>query len=300
MHRSFAASVLGLAVFAGAGSAQQHGSVEVDTLLVDGVQRHWRMYVPGSYDGQTPMPLVINFHGTSFTPERQARMSQLEPLADSEGFLVASPAGESLASANGRASWNAVLEPGAVDDVRFVREMIERISDQYSVDPKRIYATGYSGGARMSSRLACDLSQSIAAIGPVAGVRYPEGCRSPRAVPVMAFHGRRDPINPYELQPDSPTYWREGVESALSHWVTHNECDPSPVEEAVSATVVRISYYGCRDGAEVVFYRSDDAGHTWPGSPAAAELAQLGLGTTNSEIPATRLMWEFFQAHPMP
>jgi hypothetical protein len=56
----------------------------------------------------------------------------------------------------------------------------------------RIYAIGFSSGARMSSRLACDLSDRMAAIGPVGGLRYPEDCAPTRPVPVIAFHGKRD------------------------------------------------------------------------------------------------------------
>ena len=74
----------------------------------------------------------------------------------------------------------------------------------------------------MSSRLACELSESIAASGPVAGVRYPEDCNPTRPVPVITFHGKNDTVNHYSHQVDSPDYWRMGVEDAIGGWVKKN------------------------------------------------------------------------------
>lgn len=82
----------------------------------------------------------------------------------------------------------AELPGQSVDADRFSRELIDHISAHLSVDMSRIYATGMSGGGRMSSRLACDLSDVIAAIRPVAGIRYPEDCNPTRPVPVITFH----------------------------------------------------------------------------------------------------------------
>lgn len=90
-----------------------------------------------------------------------------------------------------------------------------------------------------------------------------------------------------------------GVEEAISGWVQNSKCAALPTEEPVSTTVSRVSYRECLGGADIVFYRSEDAGHTWPGSPFAQELEEIGLGITNSELAATILIWEFFENHPL-
>jgi polyhydroxybutyrate depolymerase len=90
-----------------------------------------------------------------------------------------------------------------------------------------------------------------------------------------------------------------GVEEALSGWISTNQCTGSPALETVSDSVIRVSHRNCQSEGDVVFYRSDDAGHTWPGSPLAGELEKFGLGKTNMEIPATKLIWEFFKMHPL-
>jgi polyhydroxybutyrate depolymerase len=299
MRSQFATCVVFAVIAGNFAIAQDHVAQSVHSISINGVDRNWRMFVPDQFDSGVALPLVLNFHGSGSTPEQQAQISVIEGLAAEEGFFVASPEGIYRSEGSGRPSWNVDLSQEGVDDVRFVQKLIVEISNQFSIDPNRIYATGFSGGGRLSSRLACDLSDQLAAIGPVAGLRYPEDCNASRPVPVITFHGKNDPVNHYEYQTDSPGYWRMGVEEAISGWIQNNNCEAIPVEELVSETVIRVSYRECQDGADVVFYRSEDGGHTWPGSPYAPTLAEMGMGVTNSEIAATDLIWEFFENHPL-
>ncbi|MBT8442868.1 MAG: feruloyl esterase [Gammaproteobacteria bacterium] len=300
MPKFAAAGVLVLGIFASTAPANDQDPDRLESLNVDGVVRQWRMYVPPSYETDTPMPLVIDLHGTGSNPHGEARLTGFEGLAAEEGFLVASPAAKYPRDEDGRLTWNVDLHSHAADDVQFIRMLISSISGRFAVDPTRIYATGMSGGARMSSRLACNLSDSIAAIGPVAGVRYPKDCKPSRPVPVIAFHGKEDGVNTYEHNADSPGYWRMGVEEAVRRWAESNQCADLPTEERIAPAVTRISYRACSQEAAIVFYRSEDAGHTWPGSPLADVLAEAGLGKTDRDIPATRLIWEFFERHALP
>jgi polyhydroxybutyrate depolymerase len=274
------------------------GLQRLDSISLDGVERTWRIFVPDQYEEGKALPLVLNFHGTGSTPDRQSRLSAFEVLASEAGFLVAAPAGKFTRTRGGRLTWNVDLRQDGVDDVLFVREMIYEISEQFSVDPNRIYATGFSGGGRMSSRLACDLADLIAAIGPVAGVRFPEDCSPSRPVPVITFHARNDMVNHYEHQSDSPGYWRMGVEDAISGWVKNNQCASTPTVKPVSKMVNLVEYRNCQGGGDVVFYRSEDGGHTWPVAPFADVLEEPGSGLRDSETTATNLIWAFFKSHP--
>ena len=143
------------------------------------------------------MPLVIDLHGSGSSPDGQAGLSQFEALAGDEGFLVATPAGMYPRPDAEIVSWNVYLDEGGVDDVLFIRKLIAQTSEQFSVDPTRIFTTGMSGGARMSSRLGCDLSDLIAAIAPVAGASAFFGASAPRfAVSLTAFVAVLAPSSP--------------------------------------------------------------------------------------------------------
>lgn len=291
--------VLLIAIFSCKIIAQDKPANQLESITVNGVERRWRIFIPPSYDQGKPIPLVLDFHGTGSSPYEEAMLTEFEQLSIVEGFLVVSPAAKYTRKNDGRLTWNVDLHEDGVDDVLFIKELLTSLKQQYMIDRTRIFATGMSGGARMSSRLACDLSKVIAAIGPVAGVRYPEDCSPSRPMPVITFHGKADNVNHYKHQADSSAYWRMGVEEALAGWVSKNQCTGAPVIEAVSDSVTRVSHQNCESKGDIVFYRSDNAGHTWPGSPLADDFEKMGLGKTNTEIPATKLIWEFFKMHPL-
>jgi polyhydroxybutyrate depolymerase len=89
---------------------------------------------------------------------------------------------------------NTPAERAGVDDVAFIRALIDRVTRQYAIDPHRVYAAGMSNGAMMTELLGCRLANGVAAIAPVAGP-MPEpleaGCRPARPVPVLEIHGTR-------------------------------------------------------------------------------------------------------------
>ena len=225
-------------------------------------------------------------------------LSEFEKLAEIENFIVVSPLALFKRKIDGPITWNVNLKKGP-DDVLFIRQLITTLKLQLSIEETQIFATGFSGGARMSSRLACDLSATIAAIGPVAGIRYPQDCKPYRGVPTITFHGENDMVNHYTLRSDSPVYWQMGVEDALAGWVKNNQCQ-SMNQTQHSLSVEFVQYKNCKNNADIDFYRSTEAGHTWPGSPMAEKLSGYGLGKTEQDLPASRLIWEFFKLHPFP
>ena len=282
--------------FNGVALAQQ--SAEYATIQVGEDLREYRIYVPHFYSPKVAIPLVFNFHGTGNSPEMQEGLSGFEKLADKEGFVVVTPLALFKNSDDEPITWNVNKKPGP-NDVQFISALLNRLHEQLHIDKKRIFATGFSGGARMSSRLGCDLSDTIAAIGPVAGIRFPSDCQPTRAMPVITFHGKKDRVNHYVHSEESPPYWVMGVEDALAGWVKNNAC-PTSREKALSDSVILVDYEACKENADVVFYRSSEAGHTWPGNPIPQKLMQFGLGKTEENLNATALIWQFFKAHPLP
>jgi polyhydroxybutyrate depolymerase len=249
--------------------------------------RQYFFYIPEGYDGKTNLPVVFLFHGSGQTVEQVMNTTDLSKVADKKKFIIAAPVG--MYPFFGMNSWNADLDPQGVNDIEFVKDLIKEISSKVAIDKKRIYATGYSGGARMSSRLGCELPNVIAAIGPVAGLQCDVNCTLTHSISIIAFHGTADMLNSY-----SP------AENSVSCWVEKNGCNKTPTTRKISEDVILISYAGCKGNAEVVFYRINDGGHTWPDSPRADAYEKRGMGKTNKDINASNLIWSFFEAHPLP
>jgi polyhydroxybutyrate depolymerase len=162
------------------------------------MHRMYILHVPASYTGAKATPLLFNFHGYGSSAAAQALYSGLPQKSDEAGFILVTPQ-----ATGAPAHWNITqLEPA--DDVGFVSDMLDLFEAQLCVDASRVYSTGMSNGAAMSSRLGCSLSDRIVAIAPVAGIYFPAGCSSARPVPVIAFHGTADPIAPGRSNRKSP------------------------------------------------------------------------------------------------
>jgi polyhydroxybutyrate depolymerase len=253
-----------------AACAKPHAAgVTTVNLTSAGRMRSYRLFVPRSYDGKTPLPLVLNLHGSGGDPTSFASWSGLEVIGEREGFIVAGLAGVN-------ANWNVPPNPANPDEVAYARDVIDQISSAACVDATRVYATGFSGGARASSFLGCKLPDRITAIAPVAGVRWPGPCPG-RPIPVIAIHGLADMVNVYAggATARGPGVWEESVEEAVKGWATKNGCTPTRLEEDPPGLVSIFSWSGCQQGATVKLIRLDGVDHTYPkGMPfdAAEEL----------------------------
>jgi polyhydroxybutyrate depolymerase len=282
------------------------------TLESGGVERDYLIYVPESYMGDEPVPLVITLHGFAGNAAQQAEYSGWNDIADEAGFIAVYP--EGIGSPQ---RWNSgqreiegvreqargplaqflggFFETVPVDDVAFMRDLIGELQAMNCIDSARIYVNGLSNGGGMTNRIACEMADVVAAVGMVAGAytEFPGGCHPARPIPLMAFHGTDDPIVPYG---GNESVRFPAAEQWAVDWAERDACDPVPATLQVSDHIVGTRYAGCADDAEVVFYSIEGGGHTWPGS---APLLPFLLGSTTQEINASAAFWAFFEAHPL-
>ena len=264
------------------------------SLVSAGQKREYLLYVPRSYDGARPTPLVISMHGAGGWPAQQKDLSGWNRLAEAQGFIVVYPGGTAGA---GPRIWHVDRGAGLMKDVRFISELIDTLEARYHIDTARIYANGISNGGGMSFVLSCTLSDRIAAVGMVAAAQTLRWswCTERRPVPMIAFHGTADPLTPYL----GGTSWM--VPDALPNiltwtqlWARRNRCGAGAVDSVVAPDVTRREYPACAGDATVVLYTVGGGGHTWPGGEPMME---WWVGPTSRRIDATSRMWAFFREH---
>jgi polyhydroxybutyrate depolymerase len=275
---------------------------------------YW-LHVPPSYNKSEPTPLVIVLHGDTgmlgfFLSSFIERYTEFSKKADEKGFIVVYPNAKiwfQYLLKGGRPfhSYNCGFYPffqnkSFIDDIGFIRDLIDKIEQEYAINSSRIYVTGYSCGGLMSYSIGSYLSDEVAAIAPVAGTiggreygsdpfSYIPDPKNP--VSVIAFHGTADMNVPY----NGGRF--VSVNESISFWVEHNGCNPTPeINISESGKIIRRTYTNGNNETEVFLYTTVGGNHWWPGN----HLTGLGslLTDTIQEISATNLIWEFFESHP--
>lgn len=312
-----------------------YGPGEYDfSLKHDGLTRTFVVHVPPGYDAVRPMPLVMAFHGGGGNAQAAARYFRLDEKADREGFIVVYPQGTGrVVAGNLFGTWNAgrCCQPAMgrrVDDVGFVRAMLRKLERYFLLDEKRVYATGFSNGAQMAFRLACEMSDTIAAVAVGGSVGTFDNCRPRRPVPVFIFDGTRDPCSPHQGSDrcggcvaeffrglgvpvkDTNTYTCESVSAYLEKWAKLDGCDPSTRRTSRRGNTVCTTYGPCKDSVQVTACLTEGSGHTWPGNTDYGIDACLhrpqgyvcrqwkrAVGPLNTDYDATYAIWEFLKRY---
>ena len=276
------------------------------TMVSGGIERTYQLTMPATEDAERPLPIVLGLHALSISFRVVAGLAGFgDEAALRHDFIGVAPSG----LLDGPTPYWIATPVEGNRDVRFIADLVAQLEDELCVDTSRVYAVGMSNGGQMSSVLACQLPDQIAAAGPIAGVEFSEEACRGRPVPVVAFHGTADPIVTYEggglnAAAIADTYaWHgdppagvpehHGVDAAMQAWAAHNGCDREPAEDRVTPHLRHRVWRHCE--ADTELYVIDGGGHAWPGKPVPQFEASFGPGTT--EIDATSLIFDFFFAH---
>lgn len=256
-------------------------------LTVGATERSYILHIPPNIPADQPLPVVLAFHGFSGTGESMLVTTGFNSLADTFGFLVVYPNGLGPVGAT---SWNAkgccgYSDQNHVDEVAFVRGILADLGTLATIDPKRIYATGFSNGAMLAYLLGCGMSDTLAAVAPVAGVLLNNPCAPAQPVSILHIHGMADLSVPYSgnTTPAAPGLF-ESVQQSVTTWAGLDGCPSAPGVEQ-NGLVTHTTYAPCKNGTAVELYALQRIGHTWP--PV-------------SILPASQIIWNFFVAHPKP
>jgi polyhydroxybutyrate depolymerase len=257
-------------------------------VAANSMQRSYLLHVPPEFSATEPAALVFVFHGLAEDAFYMSVVTGMSEIADANGFLVVYPNGT---APPGPLSWNAggccgyALDT-QVDEPAFIREILADLGRSFTIDPQRVYAAGFSNGALLSYRLGCEMSDTFAAIAPVAGILSQNPCRADQPVSVIHIHADGDVSVPYKGGGMNPSTGLPfpSVDRGIATWVRLNGCEDLPEREQLGI-VAHTMYPSCRNGSAVELYVVKGMGHIWPPS---------------SILPASKVIWEFFAAHPKP
>ena len=261
------------------------------SILHDGIEREYILYIPANYTGDEEVPIIFNFHGFGGNAQSQMEYGDFRMISDTAGFIIAHPQGTLF---NGVPHWNVGgwTVGSTTDDVGFIDALLDTISDNYNINLSRVYSTGMSNGGFFSFLLACQLSDRITAIASVTGSMTPETynfCFPQHPTAILQFHGTFDIVVPY-----GGADFSKPIDDVIDYWVDFNNCNTSPeiiylpdIDPNDGSTVEHYRYTEGDNDVVTEHFKVIGGGHTWPGSSGG------GAGT-NNDINASVEIWKFF------
>jgi len=283
----------------------------VRTILVNGLERTYRIHLPSGLPQNLTPALVFVLHGGGGTGdgmERSLTLGGFDTLADQYQFIVVYPDGIGKSWNDGRKNVSDPAHEQHIDDVGFFSLMIDNLTREFNINQKEVFVTGISNGAMMSYRLAIGLPEKIAAIAPVAGAIPTDLLpinMSGEPVSVCAISGTKDPLVPWNggvVYPKKPRGTVISVNDSVRFWVNHDHCAIIPysvdLPNVVLWDLTRVHedvYQNGTNSSEVVLYTVINGGHTWPGG--LQYLPRALVGRTCRDIDANQVIWDFFSTH---
>lgn len=237
-------------------------------------------------------PAVLMMHGNSGSPQNQANLSVIAPQVAARGVWVFLPE-----AADGVWTDDPSSPDTSKDDVGFLGRVIDIAVGGYGADASRVYAAGLSNGGFMAQRLACQLSDRIAAVGVVAAALrngLATACSGGTPRPISFIVGSADPIVPYAGAGNI-----RSADSTLAFWAARNGCIASaaiindlPDSTADGTTVRQTIHQVCGSGRDVIGYTVNGGGHAWPGGWQYLPVSVIGK--TSTDISASATLLDFF------
>lgn len=268
------------------------GPLTIETEMdVGGETREYRLYVPSSVHDGSPAALVIGMHGGFGTAEQFAATSKFDDEAERGGFIAVYPQGLGVVPTwNGGACCGYAARED-VDDVAFIDALIDEVAASYPVDENRVFAVGHSNGAIMTLRLACELSDRIAAVGSVSGSLEIDSCSPERPVSVLMIHGDADLNHPLEGGMGPQSIANVDFNSVAATMETMRVADGCSAGTEVTRDIdIIVTTWACPPGVRVEQQIIEGGPHAWPGSDQV-----LLSGPASQAMDATAVLWEWLK-----
>jgi polyhydroxybutyrate depolymerase len=237
------------------------------TITVGTTSRTYYLHIPTAYDGTKPAPLVVDFHGLGGSGTSEASSNPYRSVIDPEGVVSAYPDGVNGTNGTG---WNLGPCCTTTDDVAFAKALVQDVEKLACIDPKRVYAVGFSLGGGMVHVLACKAADVFAAVSPAAAdlvQQNVDSCAPARPITVFTFRGTADTAVPYGGGSISGLT-NIGAQATFQTWAKIDQCTGSA--SAADANGCS-TYASCTGGVQVTLCTKQGGGHeagtatvSWP------------------------------------
>lgn len=279
------------------------------TLDVKAAGHEWTAYIhiPKGYHPQAKPPLVLALHGAGGDGKIAIEHDGWAEKSDEAGFIVVAP---TALPSRPRLSAGFLTNPRvwnsgqlndqsprvAIDDVAFIKQLLDELKQKVPYDEQRVFAVGHSNGGGMVFRLAAEMPERLAAVAAVAGTMALDSPHPSKSLPMLYIIGVDDPLVPLAggtVRLPWGSKENPPVAEFLQKWAAASGCEAEPKTISEADGVKQVEYPSKSSGPTLTVLYLDHQGHHWPG--AKPLLPESRLGPAKSKFNATDAIWEFFE-----
>lgn len=215
--------------------------------------RDIHVYAPSGLKDNSPM--LMSFHGMDQDPNYQQSNTHWEAVADTAGFLVVYPRG-----GTGFNTWDISGDK----DTKWITQIIDQMANDYKIDKKRVYMSGFSMGGMLSYHAMGKIADKIAAFAPCSGYLMQGPGRAQRPVPIFHTHGTSDDVVGYNNLENNLKSYRQQFKCPDKAEVENNH--PNSENKATLYT-----WGPCENGIYVKHLKLEGRQH----SPSKADVSDI-------------------------
>lgn len=288
--------------------------IESHNLTFQNKERKYYTYIPKGIVPNSKTPILFVLHGGGGTAKKMPRFTKygFNELAEKDNFIVVYPQGVGKQWNDGRSykTYPTISDDEAwkdnVDDIGFFLEIINQLKKQFSINENKIFTCGISNGGFMSNRLICerpDVFKGAGIVTATSEVDYFKTCNPSKNIGVIIINGTKDKIVPYNggdlIVLNKKRAKVVSTEDYAAFWAKANNCGTKgtwknlPDSKKDKTTVSKLTYSNCNNNSNVVLYKVEGGGHTWPGTKN--RLYELIAGKATMDINACNEIWSFFK-----
>ncbi len=281
------------------------------TILSNNLKRIYRIYLPQSFSLNEHLPVVIVLHGGGSSGKRMSNYIKLHSVADKNRFIAVFPDGVRGNWNDGRKNIDSYAHLNNINDVMFISDIISNLQKEFNIDSNSVFITGISNGSLMAFRLAFEIPGKIRAIATVAG-NLPHELKNftlDKKLPLLMINGENDPVMPWNGGGIGWGFPKRGnvlsSEETFTFWSKENGCNEHGkyTQEADISNdgtkVFKKEALNCPGNIEVLLYKIQNGGHSWPGAFEYL-LQERFVGKTSYDIDAKEIIWTFFKKYIKP
>ncbi|MEM9544929.1 MAG: PHB depolymerase family esterase [Bacteroidota bacterium] len=261
----------------------------------NGIERQYALHIPETVTENAP--LLLSMHGYTDDAIQHRDYTELNRVADLNGFIVAYPRG--IKDKEGERFFNMGYffhQTETVDDVGFLTELTLYLQKTYKINSERTFTAGFSNGGDLSYMLACqrpDIFKGFVSVGGLMLEDFKLDCEFTVPIPILEIRGEDDEITLYKGDINNETGWGRypPIEETVDFWKTRNGCKTVSRDTLFgpdSGDFQRIEimkFQDCSDDKEVWLYKITDYGHEWP------------QGTDDHWLNASEEIWRFLSKY---